>query len=106
MPRDGLPATFARARSAKRRSGDYTGGLVRLERGDLAGARRELLDALDGDARPWVRARTHLALGKVLDRTGDHAGARVAYENAARLGELGRDPATTAEARRLRARVP
>ncbi len=84
----------------------YTGGLVRLERGDLAGARRELLDALDGDARPWVRARAHLALGKVLDRTGDHAGARVAYENAARLGELGRDPATTAEARRLRAHVP
>jgi len=77
----------------------YTRGLARLELGDLQGARTSLTQALEGDARTWVRARTHLALGRVAERTGDRAGARTAYETAARLADTGRDPAAAADAR-------
>jgi hypothetical protein len=84
----------------------YTRGVVRLETADLPGARASLGEALTGDARTWVRARTHLAVGKLSERTGDPAAAARAYDNAVRLGAIGRDPATAAEARRLRARLP
>jgi len=84
---------------------DYTSGIVRLELSDVPGARASLSRALAGDARTWVRARTHLALGRAAERTGDRAGARAAYDTAARLAELGRDPATAAEARNRRARL-
>jgi tetratricopeptide (TPR) repeat protein len=84
----------------------YTRGIVRLEMGDLSGARDSLLQALTGDARTWVRARTHLALGKMSEHAGDRAAAAPAYDTAARLGDVGRDPVTAAEARRLRARLP
>ena len=84
----------------------YTRGIVRLEMGELPGARASLVQALRGDARTWVRARTHLALGKLSERTGNRAAAGPAYDTAARLGDLGRDPVTAAEARRLRARLP
>jgi hypothetical protein len=71
----------------------------------LPAARERLLEALTGDARTWVRARTHLALGKLSERTGDSTRAAPAYETAARLADAGRDPVTAAEARRLRARL-
>jgi tetratricopeptide (TPR) repeat protein len=83
----------------------YTRGVVRLQRGDPVGARASLTQALTGDARTWVRARTHLALGTAAERTGDRISARSSYDTAARLGNLGRDPTTVAEARRLRARL-
>jgi Flp pilus assembly protein TadD len=82
---------------------EYTSGIVRLERGDLSGARAHLTEALTGDARTWVRARTHLALGKVAERNGDRTAAESAYTTAARLADLGRDAATGAEARSRRA---
>ena len=53
----------------------YTRGIVRLEQGDLVTARASFAQALTGDARTWVRARTHLGLGKVAERTGDRKGA-------------------------------
>jgi tetratricopeptide (TPR) repeat protein len=84
----------------------YVHGAALLERGDLPGARRSLTQALDGDARTWVRGRTHLALGRVLEASNDRAGARTAYDTAARLAEAGRDPAAAAEARRRRSRLP
>jgi tetratricopeptide (TPR) repeat protein len=84
----------------------YVRGAALLERGDLAGARRSLTQALDGDARTWVRGRTHLALGRVLEASKDRAGARAAYETAARLADAGRDPAAGAEARRRGAQLP
>jgi tetratricopeptide (TPR) repeat protein len=84
----------------------YTRGIVRLQTADLPGARASLDEALTGDARPWVRARTHLAIGKLSERTGDPAAAARSYETAARLGAIGRDPVTAAEARRRRARLP
>jgi tetratricopeptide (TPR) repeat protein len=84
----------------------YVHGAALLERGDLPGARRNLTQALDGDARTWVRGRTHLALGRVLEASNDRAGARTAYDTAARLAEAGRDPAAAAEARRRRSRLP
>ena len=83
----------------------YTRGIVRLEQGDLVTARASFAQALTGDARTWVHARTHLGLGKVAERTGDRKGAESAYDAAARLGDLGRDPATVAEARSRRAHL-
>jgi tetratricopeptide (TPR) repeat protein len=83
----------------------YLRGLAQLERGDLAGARTSLMQALAGDARTWVRARTHLALGRVMEGSNDRAGASAAYDTAARLADAGRDPAAAAEARRRRARL-
>jgi tetratricopeptide (TPR) repeat protein len=84
----------------------YVLGAALLERGDLPGARRSLTQALDGDARTWVRGRTHLALGRVLEASNDRVGARTAYDTAARLAESGRDPAAAAEARRRSSQLP
>ena len=84
----------------------FTRGIVLLDIGQLPEARASLVQAMTGDARTWVRARTQLALGKVSERTGNRAAAAPAYDAAARLGDIGRDPATAAEARRLRARLP
>jgi tetratricopeptide (TPR) repeat protein len=84
----------------------YLLGAALLERGDLPGAHRSLTQALDGDARTWVRGRTHLALGRLLEALHDHVGARNSYDTAARLAETGRDPAAAAEARRRRSRLP
>ena len=84
----------------------YIRGAARLQRGNLPGARISLTEALAGDARTWVRARTHLALGRVLEQSHNRAGARAAYETAARLAVTGRDPATGSEARRRAARLP
>ena len=84
----------------------FTRGIVLLDIGQLPGARASLVQAMTGDARTWVRARTQLALGKLSERTGDRTAAAPAYDAAARLADIGRDPATAAEARRLRARLP
>src|SRR3970282_1790313 len=57
--------------------------------------------ALKGPAREWVRARTHLALGKIADLRGTRELAREQYALASRLAETRRDRATLDEAGRL-----
>ena len=79
----------------------YKLGEVRLARGDRAAARASLEAALKGSAREWVRARTHLALGKIADLEGARDRAREQYTRASRLAESSRDSTTRDEARRL-----
>ena len=79
----------------------YKLGEVRLARGDRAGARALLRASLEHASREWVRARTHLALGKLADRDRNAAAAREQYRLAIRFAESGRDSATLREAKRL-----
>lgn len=79
----------------------YTLGEVRLRRGNRAGARASLETSLKAPAREWVRARTHLALGKLADLDGARQRARQEYQRASSLAESSRDPSTGAEAARL-----
>ena len=79
----------------------YKLGEVQLARGNRSAARTNLRAALDGSARDWVRARTHLALGKIADASGERTRAREHYTRAVRLAEVGRDPATRREAQRF-----
>ena len=79
----------------------YKVGEVRLARGNHTAAQASLEAALKGPAREWVRARTHLALGKIADRRGARDLARERYTLAARLANSSRDSATRDEARRL-----
>lgn len=79
----------------------YKLGEVRRARGDRRGARALLRASLEHPAREWVRARTHLALGRIADRERDRGAAREQYRLAIKFAESGRDSATLAEARRL-----
>ena len=79
----------------------YKFGEVQVARGDRSRARSTLRAALDHPAREWVRARTHLALGKLADRNRERDAAREQYRLAVKFAESGRDSATLHEARRL-----
>jgi tetratricopeptide (TPR) repeat protein len=79
----------------------YKLGEVQLARGNRAGARVSLEAAMKGAAREWVRARTHLALGKLADLQGNRDGARSHYEQAWRLAQSSRDADTRKDAERL-----
>jgi tetratricopeptide (TPR) repeat protein len=79
----------------------YKLGEARLARGNRAGARASLEAAMKGAAREWVRARTHLALGKLSDLQDDREGARRHYAQASRLAESSRDSETRRDAERL-----
>ena len=79
----------------------YKMGEARLARGNRSGAQASLQAALKGPAREWVRARTHLALGKIADLEGSRDLARQQYALASRLAEASRDRDTLDQARRL-----
>jgi tetratricopeptide (TPR) repeat protein len=79
----------------------YKLGEVKLARGQRAAAREALQASLPHPARDWVRARTHLALGKLADHDRDRESARRHYQFAMKFGHSGRDSATLDEARRL-----
>ena len=79
----------------------YKLGEARLALGNRAGARRSLAAALEGPSREWVRARTHLALGRISQAEGARESARREFTEAARLAESSRDRGTRAEAQRL-----
>jgi tetratricopeptide (TPR) repeat protein len=79
----------------------YKLGEVKLARGDRAGAQASLQAAMDGPAREWVRARTHLALGKIAAMHGERDLASRRYADAVRLADSSRDTGTRDEARRL-----
>lgn len=76
-------------------------GTARVAERRLTDARASLTQALDGDARDWVRARTHLELGKLADLEGRRGDAVREYRQAARLAASGRDDATAGDASRL-----
>jgi tetratricopeptide (TPR) repeat protein len=69
-------------------------GVAQLGRRDLTAARASLTAALGQPAREWVKARTHLALGRVEDLSGQRQAALAQYETARRLAVPARDPET------------
>jgi tetratricopeptide (TPR) repeat protein len=73
-------------------------GLAQLGRRDLAGARASLSAVMGQPAREWVKARTHLALARVEDLTGNRTKALSEYELARRMAGPARDPETADEA--------
>jgi len=101
LPGDARPRSFGEEALWR-----YKLGEVRLARGDRGGARSALRASLEHPAREWVRARTHLALGKLADRDRNRDAAREQYRLAATFAESGRDPATLREAKRLSRRQP
>jgi Flp pilus assembly protein TadD len=64
-----------------------------------ADAEAELRRALALESRPWVAGRTHAELGKIADRRGDRAAARMHFQQAARLAEQDNDSIGAAAAR-------
>lgn len=96
LPKDPRPRTFGEEALWR-----YKLGEVRLARGDREDARRLFQSSLEHPAREWVRARTHLALGKLADRERRRDAALEQYRLAAKFAESGRDSATLREARRL-----
>ncbi len=77
--------------------------LLALRRRDEAAT--ELRQAASGQARGWVQARAHLALGQLADLAGDRAAARREYDLAIPLADRDNDPATADAAKRY-ARTP
>lgn len=73
-------------------------GLAELGRRNLGAARTSLARAIAEPAREWVKARTHLALGRVADLSGNRTIALAEYEQARRLAGPARDPETAAMA--------
>jgi tetratricopeptide (TPR) repeat protein len=73
---------------------------ARLER--PAEAEGELRAAIAGEAREWVRGRSHLELGRLALAAGDPTAARAEFERAATLCERDNDSEGAALARRLR----
>jgi tetratricopeptide (TPR) repeat protein len=84
----------------------YKRGSARAGLGRDDDARRDLEQALNRDARPWVHARTHLELGKLAQKGGRTADARKAWQSTISLCEREQDEATADEARRLLKRLP
>ncbi len=76
-------------------------GVARYAQGNDAGARVDLRASLDCEARPWVWARTHLALGRIADLHGERAAALEEYAFAIALADRDNDPATMAAARQF-----
>jgi tetratricopeptide (TPR) repeat protein len=96
LPEDQRPRTFGEEALWR-----YQLGEAQFARGDRARGRATLQASLRHPAREWVRARTHLALGKLADRDRRPDAAREQYRLAVRFAESGRDPATLLEAKRL-----
>lgn len=69
----------------------YLRGKARVELKRDAAARRDLLAALELDARQWVTGRAHLELGKLADISGDRDTARRHYDQARAFCSEGRD---------------
>ena len=80
----------------------YQRGATRLLLERDAGARSDLLAALEQDARLWVTGRTHLELGKLADLAGDSVLARRHFGQARSLCAEGRDKKDVDSAKRLR----
>lgn len=77
----------------------YGSALVALN--DRAAAEPQLRLALDGATRDWVRGRVHKELGKLADRSGNHARALDEYRLAGRLCRQDNDSDCSEEVKRL-----
>lgn len=83
----------------------YKRGLARARQGRQAPAREDFQRAVSGEARDWVRGRTHAELGRLAAGTGDREQARRDYRLAIQLAERGNDPIGKSEAETLLRRL-
>ena len=79
----------------------YKRGTARAWSGRAAEADKDLRLALQGESRPWVRARVHLELGRLALAAKNTAAAREEFRLAIQLAQSDNDPATADEARAL-----
>jgi tetratricopeptide (TPR) repeat protein len=80
----------------------YKRGVARVRLKRQADARGDLERALTREMREWVRARTHLELGKLADLAGDRQAAQAAYDSAIRIATAAQDSSAIEEAQRLK----
>jgi tetratricopeptide (TPR) repeat protein len=79
----------------------YKRGAARSALGRTAEARNDLNSALSLEGRKWVHGRSHLELGKLALKAGDHAAAQNELQAAIALCESDNDGMWAEEARRL-----
>jgi tetratricopeptide (TPR) repeat protein len=79
----------------------YKRGSARAALGRNKDARADFEKALTGDARDWVRGRSHLELGKLDLKAAHSAAATEHLQRAVRLCESDNDRAAVDEARKL-----
>ena len=79
----------------------YKRGTARAWSGRATEAQADLREALQGEGRPWVRARAHLELGRLALAAKNTVVAREEFRAAIALAESDNDPATADEARTL-----
>jgi tetratricopeptide (TPR) repeat protein len=77
-------------------------GAARVLQKRHAEAYADLTHALAAPARPWVKAQTHLELGKLADLSGDRAKAVAEYDRAIQLANSAADAETVDQANRLK----
>lgn len=83
----------------------HTAGVALARLGREDAARREFDAALQGEARDWVRGRTHFELARLAAAHGDRAAARAALDRAITLCTRDNDAAAARDACRLRDRL-
>jgi hypothetical protein len=81
----------------------YSRGAARVRLRKAAEATADLTEALTREQLLWVRARTHLELGKAADLAGNRAAAIDAYGKAQQAAALAGDGEAAALARRFKA---
>jgi len=69
----------------------YKRGATRVALRRPREARPDLEAVIAGEARPWVKGRAYLELGKIADLAGDRQRARTEYDHARRLCSQARD---------------
>jgi tetratricopeptide (TPR) repeat protein len=77
-------------------------GEARLRQQKAADAVADLTQALKVETQAWVKGRTHLALGKAADLTGDRTRARAEYDLCVQLCAAANDSEAAEQARTLR----
>jgi hypothetical protein len=81
----------------------YTRGAARVRLRKAAEATADLTEALKREQLLWVRARTHLELGKAADLAGNRAAAVAQYTKAQQLAGPAGDGEAADQARRFKA---
>lgn len=76
----------------------YKRGAARVAAGLAGPARADLDHALTQEGRDWVKGRSHVELGKLLDLEGRRADAKAAYARGAALCRGDNDPPGVADA--------
>ena len=84
----------------------YKRGAARVVLRKTESAHADLQRALHGDVQEWIRARSHVELGKLASLAGNRPAARAEYDRALEIFKNANDPGGERDARTLRASTP